>query len=113
MAKTVETLKENSTQLNVAMLYISDHGESLGEGGLYLHGMPYSIAPETQTKVPFILWVDDNKIRDDGLDYACIERRAKNDNFSHDNLSHTLLGLMNIETEAKDKSLDILEACKK
>jgi lipid A ethanolaminephosphotransferase len=50
-------LKKNQTHQS-AVLYMSDHGESLGEKGLYLHGMPYFIAPKEQTHVPSIAWFD-------------------------------------------------------
>ena len=42
--------------LDTALLYVSDHGESLGENGLYLHGFPYSMAPHEQIAVPMLLW---------------------------------------------------------
>ena len=32
--------------LSTSLIYVSDHGESLGEKGLYLHGAPYFMAPD-------------------------------------------------------------------
>jgi lipid A ethanolaminephosphotransferase len=52
--KVIEILKKS--KIKTTMLYVSDHGESLGENGVYLHGMPYSIAPMEQKQVPFIIW---------------------------------------------------------
>lgn len=57
LSQVVATLKKYSSQYNVAMMYMSDHGESLGESGLYLHGTPYSIAPKEQSTVPWLMWV--------------------------------------------------------
>ncbi len=59
MSTVIEMLKRRSQSLQTAMVYMSDHGESLGENGLYLHGAPYMIAPDYQTRVPFFVWMDD------------------------------------------------------
>jgi lipid A ethanolaminephosphotransferase len=97
--------------LATAMLYVSDHGESLGEGGLYLHGTPYFMAPKEQTHVPMILWLSDAFTRQFSLDGACIadQRDAP---LSHDNLFHSLLGLLDIVTEERDTALDIFTPCR-
>ena len=47
---------QNKTDINTALIYLSDHGESLGENGLYLHGAPYYIAPDEQKIVPMVMW---------------------------------------------------------
>lgn len=54
IASLIETLKKHN-ELQSGMLYVSDHGESLGENNIYLHGLPYAIAPDFQKKVPMIL----------------------------------------------------------
>ncbi len=59
------------------MIYVSDHGESLGEHGLYLHGVPYAFAPEQQTHVPFLMWMPPDFLREAGLDRACLAGGAK------------------------------------
>lgn len=74
-------------------------GESLGENSLYLHGMPYLIALEAQTHVPTILW------KGDGVDALQAKQHEK---FSHDNLFHTVLGLMGVQTTVYDPELDIM-----
>ena len=112
MAQTINILKQHSDVLNTSMLYVSDHGESLGENGLYLHGMPYSVAPETQNHVPLILWMDNGTLQSENIDMKCLKEKAKKGDFSHDNLSHTLLGLMNVSTKVHDPNLDILEGCR-
>jgi len=98
-------LKSNSGNHATALLYVSDHGESLGENGIYLHGLPYVVAPSEQIQVPAILWLNETMSEVQDVDYV----KEKSDNLlSHDNLSHTLLGLMGVETKVYDSSLDIM-----
>jgi len=78
---------------------VSDHGESLGEAGLYLHGMPYAIAPDTQKHVPFVLWLSPAFSKGAGLDVQCLRSRA-GQAVSHDNLFHTMIGAMDVKTSA-------------
>lgn len=112
IARTIKKLTQYSEQYNVALMYISDHGESLGENGLYLHGAPYVIAPEEQTQVPWFIWFGNNYADAKGINKQCLLDKANNDTFSHDNLFHTLLGLYGVETTAKDSQLDIIASCK-
>lgn len=107
LSKTIALLKSNDDKFEAGMLYISDHGESLGEGGLYLHGLPNLFAPDEQKHVPMIMWFSDSFDHDE-LDYKKLEE-DRNRKFSHDNLFHTILGLMEIETSVYDKSMDIIE----
>ncbi|WP_122032123.1 phosphoethanolamine transferase [Aliivibrio sp. EL58] len=108
IAQTIAKLKTYSDKYNVVMLYISDHGESLGENGLYLHGAPYMIAPKEQTHVPFYVWMSDDYANQKGINKASVISKAAAGGFSHDNLFHTLLGLYGVKTSAKDNSLDIM-----
>lgn len=94
------------------LLYVSDHGESLGENGVYLHGLPYSVAPEEQITVPMILWMSENMKKFDHVDYDCLKEKAAKEHFSHDNISHSLLSLMEVDSTAYDKNLDIFESCR-
>jgi len=66
------------------MIYASDHGESLGEGGLYLHGAPYMLAPAFQTQVPMLLWMSQQYEAVFGWDRACLAAK-KDEPASHDN----------------------------
>jgi len=87
------------------MIYVSDHGESLGESGLYLHGLPNMLAPDTQKHVPLIMWFSesfDEHVKIDVLK-ANIRKRL-----SHDNIFHTILGLMEIESDIYDDKMDII-----
>ena len=89
------------------MFYMSDHGESLGEYGIYLHGLPYAVAPENQKHVASILWFGDSY----QIDQQAVRRKADNP-FTHANFFHTVLGLMEIQTSVYKKELDILSDCK-
>ena len=109
IAQTIDLLSAQSDVLP-AVVYLSDHGESLGEDGLYLHAAPYFMAPETQTTVPMMMWLPDSYA--DGLAVArrCVAARAAQPQ-SHDNLFHTVLGLMDIVTDVRDPALDLLSGC--
>ncbi len=101
LAKTIEMLKKYKNTHQTAMLYMSDHGESLGEKGVYLHGMPYFMAPEAQIHIGALLWGDDSfKVKLKNID---TQKR-----YSQDNLFHTLLGIFEVETSVYDPALDIL-----
>jgi len=94
LSKVIALLKENTPQFETTMLYVSDHGESLGESGMYLHGMPYVFAPEAQTRVPVIVWM--SGISD--VDYEKTLKLKHLEN-SHDSLFETLLNLFEVETD--------------
>ena len=109
LARTIRLLS-GVTSMDTAMLYVSDHGESLGEGGLYLHGVPYAIAPKTQTRVPMVLWLSHGFATSRGLDRACLERIA-GEPASHDNLFPSVLGLMQVVTPEVDADFDLFTPC--
>jgi len=90
---------------------VSDHGESLGENNLYLHGLPYALAPDTQTHVPMVSWISDAMRDRLGLRSDCLRARA-DDKLSHDNLFHALLGLLDVQTSLYRKELDWFAACR-
>jgi lipid A ethanolaminephosphotransferase len=109
LARTVRFLGEQ-TGRDTAMIYLSDHGESLGENGLFLHGVPYAIAPETQTRVPMVMWLSPNLAAARGIDVACMKARSTA-RVSQDNLFHSVLGLMQVRTPEYDASLDLFDRC--
>ena len=96
---------------DTALLYVSDHGESLGEKGLYLHGMPYTIAPDEQLQVPMVAWFSDDWRRSTGLDAACLRRQTAGE-YSHDNLFHTVLGLTDVKTSLYRPEYDVFLTCR-
>jgi len=93
-----------------AILYLSDHGESLGENGVYLHGMPYWMAPATQTQVPMIWWMSEQYAASQQLSKTCLPQQAKQQ-LSHDHLFHSLLGLFKVRTELYRPELDLMQPC--
>jgi lipid A ethanolaminephosphotransferase len=93
------------------MLYASDHGESLGENGLYLHAAPYFMAPAEQTRVPMLTWVSPAAEVALGVTRACLDRRA-GEALSHDNMFPTVLGWLDIETTVRDAALDLTAGCR-
>ncbi len=110
LGDVVASLAQASDRLDSAMIYVSDHGESLGERGLYLHGVPYAIAPSQQTHVPMIVWLS-KPLRAGGVDQDCLRRKA-HEKFSHDNLFHSVLGLMDVNTAIYRPERDIFEGCR-
>lgn len=110
LAQTIGFL-EAQEQLSTALIYISDHGESLGEGGLYLHGSPYFMAPDYQIKVPMILWMSQAFKDQFGIDIGCMSAKADTV-MSHDNLFHSLLGMLDIQTDVRNPDLDLFASCR-
>jgi len=96
LSQVIELLKQNSPRFEVGLIYASDHGESLGENGMYLHGLPYMIAPKTQTHIPLIVWGD--KHSDIELNQT---RLLKDKIFSHDALATVLTQIFETQTNAK------------
>lgn len=110
---TIKLLQLYSGKFNTAMVYLSDHGESLGENGMYLHGTPYMFAPSQQTHVPFLMWMSADYERQFGINRQCLQSLAQTDKVSQDNLFHTLLGMLNVQTQQYQPDLDILQHCRK
>lgn len=106
LSQVIALLKANTPQFETAMLYVSDHGESLGEKGLYLHGMPYLFAPKEQTEVPVIVWVGESS----DVDFSSV-LRARDEQNSHDAVSYSLLAAFEIEDALASTQLffDVLE----
>ena len=96
-------MKQNAAHFETAMIYFSDHGESLGKNGIYLHGLPYYMAPDVQKHIGAIMWFGDGF----KIDIKSLREKSVNA-FSQDNLFHTILGLMEIETSVYDKGMDIV-----
>jgi lipid A ethanolaminephosphotransferase len=112
LSKTIDLLRQSSEEGNVdtSLLYFSDHGESLGEGNMYLHGAPWVIAPPEQTHVPFMLWMSGGFQRRFHIDQRCLAMRASQP-FSHDNVFHSVLGMLDVNTAVRNPKLDLFHAC--
>lgn len=112
LARQIEILGAAQDRLDTLLLYVSDHGESLGEQGLYLHGLPYALAPRTQTEVPLLAWVPDTSRARLGLDEGCLDRRTQVA-ASHDDVYHTVLALAQLRDDAYDQRRDLLAPCRR
>jgi lipid A ethanolaminephosphotransferase len=111
LGKLIDFLDRAQQTHDTAMLYVSDHGESLGEAGLYLHGMPYAIAPDVQKNVPFVMWLSPAFRRSFGVDQECMRGRSSGP-ASHDHLFHSLLGVLDVQTAAYDAQMDLFVPCR-
>lgn len=111
LSKVIDFLKVRSDKYNTAVVYMSDHGESLGENGVYLHGLPYFMAPEDQTHVPFIVWLSENMKQQKYIDSECLIKNSSK-KYSQDNFVHSVLGLMDISTKSYDKNKDVFAVCR-
>ncbi|MGD9970816.1 MAG: phosphoethanolamine transferase [Sulfuricurvum sp.] len=107
LSKVIGLLKQNDNSFQTAMFYLSDHGESLGEKGLYLHGFPYSIAPEAQKHVPAVMWFG----KTFPVNREELSKRASSA-YSQDYLFHTLLDIADVNTSVYKPDLDILHGLK-
>ncbi len=106
LSETINLLKNNDPNFESVLMYVSDHGESLGENGIYLHGLPYMLAPDAQKHVPMLLWFGEN-IDKEEINIEKIKLKSEQE-FSHDNVFHSILGLLEIDTEVYDADLDII-----
>lgn len=111
LAGLIALLKTRQDEVDSTVIYLSDHGESLGESGLYLHGMPYGLAPETQKQVPMMAWFSTGALRSQGVAQDCLQRLGAH-SLSHDNLYSSVLGLLDIQTSLYRPELDIFQACR-
>lgn len=105
LSKTINFLKQYENTHATAMIYMSDHGESLGENNIYLHGLPYFMAPDGQKHIGALMWFG-NEMKDE-IDIEKVKQKS-NKRYSHDNLFHTLLGLFEIQTKLYDQNEDII-----
>ena len=109
--RTIELLRKSSGAVDTLMVYFSDHGESLGEGGLYLHGLPSIVAPDEQKHVPFIVWMSDGYAGSHGIDRNCLLAHRTLP-YSHSNIFHSLLGAFRVRTEVYDRDHDVFAQCR-
>lgn len=113
LSQVIDTLNANASGNNVALFYVSDHGESLGENGVYLHGLPYRFAPIEQKSVPMIVWLSEKFEQHNQLDIQSLRNKANSDHYSHDNFFHSILGLMRVSTKLYLAELDLFHPCRK
>ena len=104
LSKVIDVLRRNTAEFETGLFYLSDHGESLGEFDMYLHGLPLFIAPEAQRHVPAVMWFSDNF---SGVNVKAL-RAGKDRTMNQDWVFHTLLGLFDVRTDVYKPNLDIL-----
>lgn len=97
LSKVIEDLKELK-EYKSAMIFVSDHGESLGEKNLYMHGVPISFAPKEQYQIPFIVWVSDNS-----------KQLKANKTVSQNHVFHSVLNFLNIESPVYKEEMNIFK----
>lgn len=94
----IEDLKQLK-EYKSTMLFVSDHGESLGEKKLYMHGVPLSIAPKEQYEIPFIVWVSDNSAK----------QLKHNKILSQNHVFHSVLNFLGIQSPIYDEKMNIFK----
>lgn len=104
LSQVIGVLKQ-FTNTPSTMIYISDHGESLGEYGLYLHGTPYSIAPDEQKKIPFIIWESDSFLKEKNLSTPSVKSLEE---YGQNNIFHTIIGAFGIKSPVYKEQLDLI-----
>ena len=105
-------LATQDRQAQTAMVYVADHGESLGENNLYLHGLPYSVAPDVQKHVPWLTWLSPAMQARTQLATSCLQRDLAERRITHDNYFHSVLGLLDVKTGAYNPELDMYAGCR-
>lgn len=109
LAEVIKTLQQQ-TKYQTGFWYLSDHGESTGEHGLYLHGAPYSMAPTQQIHVPMLMWFSNTWQQHNNQQMTCLKAQTEQAR-SQDNLFPSLLSLLDIKTQVVDAKNDMLAQC--
>ena len=105
LAGAIDWLQRQRTAFEPTLLYVSDHGESLGEKGLYLHGLPYGVAPREQKHVPLIVWTPSPQRT------QCLAT-LRDQPLSHDHLFHSVAGALGIRASEYHAGLDLFAPCR-
>jgi lipid A ethanolaminephosphotransferase len=110
LSQVIDWLKQQEKTSTPAMLYVSDHGESLGEKNIYLHGLPYSVAPQEQIRIPLITWLSPGFEQLSRVSTRCLQSQ-RDKPLSHDHVFHSVLGMMAVKTTAYQRERDFFAAC--
>jgi len=111
LSSLIDVLRSNQEKVDTAMLYLSDHGESLGEYNLFLHGTPYMLAPEQQKHVAMLAWFSDSYQKSYSVDTHCLQL-SRDKPLSQDNLFHSMLGLLEVQSKVYQHDLDLFAGCR-
>jgi lipid A ethanolaminephosphotransferase len=111
LSTLIDLLRNNQDKVDTAMLYLSDHGESLGEYNLFLHGTPYMMAPDQQKHVAMLAWFSDSYQKSFSVDTHCLQM-SRDKPLSQDNLFHSMLGLLEVNSTVYNQDLDMFAGCR-
>ncbi|OLF55655.1 phosphoethanolamine transferase [Pseudomonas chlororaphis] len=111
LSTLIDLLRRNQEKVDTAMLYLSDHGESLGEYNLFLHGTPYMLAPSQQKHVAMLAWFSDSYQKAFSVDTHCLQQ-SREKPLSQDNLFHSMLGLLEVDSQVYKPGLDLFAGCR-
>lgn len=111
LSSLIDVLRSNQDKVDTAMLYLSDHGESLGEYNLFLHGTSYMLAPEQQKHVAMLAWFSDSYQKSYSVDTHCLQM-SRDKPLSQDNLFHSMLGLLEVHSSVYQQDLDMFAGCR-
>ena len=95
----IDTLR-SMTEWKTAMIFVSDHGESLGENKMFMHGLPMKLAPKEQYEIPLLVWTSENFRTYKSELPPVLEQHY---------IFHSVLNLLSIQSPAYNKDLDIFE----
>ena len=109
LSSLIGILKSN-TAYQTGFWYLSDHGESTGEHGMYLHGSPYAIAPSQQTHIPMLMWFSSAWHTGNPAQINCLTQQ-KSQKLSQDNLFPSLLTLLDVKSQVIDGKNNMLQQC--
>lgn len=112
LQSTIQWLEKHDSKAPTAMIYVADHGESLGENNLYLHGLPYALAPDVQKHVPWITWLSPALQARSGVRTTCLQQDLATRRITHDAYFHSVLGLLDVQTSSYQPEQDIYAACR-
>lgn len=111
VASLIGVLKTDVPDADTALVYLSDHGESLGENGLYLHGFPYRFAPSEQTHIPMVVWMSPSFMTASELTTACVARQTSK-RVGQDDVFSTVMAMMDVDSRLYQPSLDLFASCR-
>ena len=107
VGRAIELLKKMK-DVSTTLIYISDHGESLGEHGLYLHGTPMAVAPNVQKEIPFLVWISDGFAHQHRIDASTLSNRVAH---SQDQVFHSVMGAFDMRSRVYRPEKDIYAHC--
>lgn len=110
LKEIIDRLIALSNEYNTMLIFMSDHGQSLGENGIFMHSAPFDTAPKDQKNPAFFIWLNDDFANTFNIDKQCLKNKI-NSNLSQDNIFHSMLGIFKIHSKYYNKNLDIFSDC--